>query len=136
MTKHERTNRIAHNNKETKNKDNGVYVDVSKDDKERAEIAVELVKEAFALNGKNTKVIDYRANHFNVEKQRFERNVRFYGVRPVDDEGKSINFGLFGTELDWAEVHKKLKKQTEERAVAVTLLAENKKLRNLIKDKA
>lgn len=135
--KHRQPKQSADNNKEFNQgnkdpRDNSVFVNVSQDDREKAEILVDVVKDAFAMLNKQTKVVDYKANLFNSNTQKFERNVRVLGVRPVDDEGNSTDFGVFDTEANWAASYKRLKADIPERKDAVQYIVKNARFRSLI----
>lgn len=137
MTKHRQPKKAAHNNKEFNNnnkdpRNNSTFVNVSREDREKAEILVGVIADAFAVHEKQTKVIDHKTNLFNNETQQFERNVRVLGVRPVDEAGNSTDFGVFDTEANWAAAYKRIKADIPERKEAVKFIAENPKFRNLI----
>lgn len=140
MAKHNRKPNFVHNSKEQNNTDNGankkrkgVYVNVSREDREKAEIAVELVQDAFKLLGRDTTIVEYRGNYFNKETEQTELNVKFIVVRPVDAEGKPAGLPAYGTEMTWSAIHTKLKALIpDDRELAVKYVAEIPQFRNLV----
>ncbi len=137
MAKHNQQKPFVHNSKETNRNEQSENSQAPSDTRpysraEQATIMVEIVVDAFASLGKETKVTDYRRKRFDKASGKFIGEVRRFEVRPVNDTGHTAGLSMYGDEGNWAQSYVALKEQFSERADAVKHVAENEELLKLL----